>query len=92
MAQDHGIRDSALGCEAAGGRVPEWLEKWAALTCAFVAEERRLLPQQLTTLAPPNTHTPADAEIQARGGPAACLPPPPSPPPPLLISPLRPSP
>lgn len=65
--QEAGIKDSALGCEEAGGRVPHWLEKWASLTCAFVAEERRLLPQQLVGLAPPNTHTPADAEIQARG-------------------------
>lgn len=67
MAQEAGIKDSALGCDETGGRVPEWLEKWAALTCAFVAEERRLLPLQLATLPPPNYYPPAEAEIQARG-------------------------
>lgn len=71
MAQEAGIKDSALGCDKTGGRVPEWLEKWAALTCAFVAEERRLLPLQLATLPPPNYYPPAEAEIQARG--ALCL-------------------
>jgi hypothetical protein len=65
--QEAGIKDSALGCSETGGRVPEWLEKWAALTCAFVEEERRLLPLQLATLPPPNYYPPAEAEIQARG-------------------------
>lgn len=66
--QRHGIKDSALGSDAVGDRVPAWLEKWAALTLCFVEEETALLPPQLCAIPPPQAfYTPSSAAVEARG-------------------------
>jgi len=48
-------------------RIPQWLEKWVALTLEFVKVEQQLLPAQLCALPPPAFYTPLAAEIEARG-------------------------
>ena len=50
-----------------GDRIPQWLEKWVALTLEFVQVEQQLLPEQLCALPPPAFYTPLAAEIEARG-------------------------
>ena len=65
--QEYGLRESALGSTVCNDRVPQWLEKWVALTLEFVKTEQKLLPEQLCTLPPPAFYTPLAAEIEARG-------------------------
>ena len=52
--------------------MPGWLEKWAALVLEYVAEEQRLLPEQLLALPLAlGRYTPASAAAEAKG--AACV-------------------
>lgn len=68
--QAFGLRECALGGGGGGPRVPAWLEKWAALALEFVAEEQRLLPEQLLALPLAlGTYTPASARAEAKGAP-----------------------
>ncbi|KAK9830947.1 hypothetical protein WJX81_000882 [Elliptochloris bilobata] len=63
-----GLRECALGGGGGGPRVPAWLEKWAALALEYVAEEQRLLPEQLLALPPAlGRYTPASAVAEAKG-------------------------
>ena len=59
LLQRHGIRSCALSLDASGKRVPEWLEKWAALTmrcahersgCQTPVNPRRRRPRALSPL------------------------------------------
>jgi len=66
--QAFGLRECALGGGGGGPRVPTWLQKWAALALEFVAEEQRLLPEQLLALPLAlGTYTPASARAEAKG-------------------------
>jgi hypothetical protein len=68
--QAFGLRECALGGGGGGPRVPAWLQKWAALALEFVAEEQRLLPEQLLALPLAlGTYTPASARAEAKGAP-----------------------
>ena len=62
-----GLRTSALGGGAGGAyRAPEWLVKWAALTCEYIEQERAELPAALCA-AREFGYTPEAAAEQARG-------------------------
>ena len=68
MRQAFGLRECALGGSGGGPRVPAWLEKWASLVLEYVAEEQRLLPEQLLALPPAlGRYTPASAAAEAKG-------------------------
>lgn len=48
--------------------MPGWLEKWASLVLEYVAEEQRLLPEQLLALPPAlGRYTLASAAAEAKG-------------------------
>lgn len=67
-AQERGVGESALRGRSRTARVPEWLEKWAALIMEYVETEQALLPQELLALRPPYaTYTPASAAAEAKG-------------------------
>ena len=71
--QKWGVRECALGWGPGRGRVPEWLQKWAALVLEYVEEEQELLPPQLLAIPPPAGHyTPLTAAAEAKGGPPPC--------------------
>ena len=60
--------ESALRGRSRTARVPEWLEKWAALIMEYVETEQALLPRELLALRPPYaTYTPASAAAEAKG-------------------------
>lgn len=66
--QERGVGESALRGRSRTARVPEWLEKWAALIMEYVETEQALLPQELLSLRPPYaTYTPASAAAEAKG-------------------------
>lgn len=59
-----------LSWDKDNGRVPEWLQKWAALALEFVELEQKLLPEQLVAQAPVpglEPFTPENAASQAKG-------------------------
>ena len=67
-AQERGVGESALRGRSRTARVPEWLEKWAALIMEYVETEQALLPRELLALRPPYaTYTPASAAAEAKG-------------------------
>lgn len=66
--QSRGVGESALRGRSRTARVPEWLEKWAALIMEYVELEQALLPEDLLALRPPYaTYTPASAAAEAKG-------------------------
>ena len=66
--QERGVGESALRGRSRPARVPEWVEKWAALIMEYVEREQALLPEELLALRPPYaTYTPASAAAEAKG-------------------------
>ncbi|KAK9817177.1 hypothetical protein WJX72_010690 [[Myrmecia] bisecta] len=66
--EKHGLRECALGRHGTRERVPEWLEKWAALILEYVEEEEARLPNELLAVKPPLAfYTPASAAAEAKG-------------------------
>ena len=63
----YGIGSSVLGSEDRGDRVAGWLEKWAALICAYLDEEERRLGQELLENDPFKRYTEATAAAEAKG-------------------------
>jgi len=62
----HGIKSSALGGPELGDRVPEWVEKWAALICEYIELEEAILSKDLLTQ-PRSLYTESSAAAEARG-------------------------